>query len=288
MRSVLRGRCGWVILGMMMLTAPVAFAQSAPILLIPADSRTLSMGGVALRPDVEAVEARVQSAAWAPRSAGNSLVGVDVFYCADKRVWISLEGRLLLDRPYDATSPQGQVTGSFRPYDWTAAVGATFSLSDAFALGIKARAVTSELAEDVRGTAYCGDFFFSYTDGRVSASLGVRNLGSQIKYGGKGYPLPALIALQGSVRPLDGLTVAAEADYLFRGALMVGLGVEYTFAKILSVRGGYHYGDADKAIPSYASLGLGVQYAGFHVDAAYLLASQTLGNTLMIGLGYAF
>ena len=77
-------------------------------------------------------------------------------------------------------------------------------------------------------------------------------------------------------------------DYLFSGALMAGLGLEYCIVDIVSVRAGYHYGDAAKALPSFASVGLGVKFAGVHLDAAFLLASKTLGNTLMIGLGYSF
>ena len=90
------------------------------------------------------------------------------------------------------------------------------------------------------------------------------------------------------VGAVSGLTVGAEVDYLFTGGLMAGLGVEYTIVDIVSLRGGFHYGDPAKAVPMYASVGLGVKFAGVHLDAAFLTASQTLGNTLMIGLGYAF
>jgi len=54
------------------------------------------------------------------------------------------------------------------------------------------------------------------------------------------------------------------------------------------LRGGFHYGDAAKALPTYASLGLGLQYAGVRLDVAFLTASQSLGNTLLFGLGYSF
>lgn len=277
-----------LILGLLLQTAPVAFAQSAPMLLVPADSRGLSMGGVSLQQDAARMGVNFLYAGWAPRNVDNTLVGGDVFYRASDRVRLSFEGRALLDHPYDVTSPKGQVTGSFRPVDWTVAAGATVGFADAFAVGVKARLFSSAIAENARSTAFCGDIFFSYRGDIVSASVGVRNLGTKINYGGTDYPLPALAALQGSVRPFEGFTVAAEADYLFNGALMAGLGVEYTIAEIVSLRGGFHYGDNAKAIPTYASLGLGVQFAGFHLDAAFLLASKTLGNTLMVGLGYAF
>ena len=69
---------------------------------------------------------------------------------------------------------------------------------------------------------------------------------------------------------------------------MAAFGVEYGIADIVFVRGGFHYGDNAKGIPTYASLGLGVQFAGVHLDAAYLTASKTLRNSLQISLGYAF
>ena len=32
----------------------------------------------------------------------------------------------------------------------------------------------------------------------------------------------------------------------------------------------------------------GLQYAGFRLDVAFLTASQSLGNTLLFGVGYSF
>ena len=271
-----------------MLAAQAAFAQAVPALLVPADSRALSMGGVVLPSDAGKLDVRAFYGMWAPKSAGNTLVGGDAFLRVGGRVALSLEGRAFLDKPYDIASSTGQVTGTFRPVDWTAGAGVTVGISDAFAIGVKARMVSSAIAANAKGSAFCGDVSFSYTGNIVSASIGARNLGSKISYGGDSYSLPALAALQGSVMPLNGFTIGAEVDYLFSGALMAGLGLEYTFAEIVSLRGGFHYGDAAKAIPTYASVGLGVQFAGFRLDAAFLTASKTLGNTLMVGLGYSF
>ena len=82
--------------------------------------------------------------------------------------------------------------------------------------------------------------------------------------------------------------MAAEADYLFAGALMAGFGLEYCIQQIAFLRAGFHYGDAAKALPTFVSLGAGVQFACVHLDLSFLTASKTLGNSLMVGLGYAF
>ena len=64
--------------------------------------------------------------------------------------------------------------------------------------------------------------------------------------------------------------------------------VLYTYAGSPAEEAGLKRGDSAKAVPTYASLGMGVKFAGVHIDAAFLTASQTLGNTLMVGLGYSF
>ena len=277
------------ILIILILAAQSAFAQAVPALLVPADARALSMGGVALQPDANKLAVKAFYSMWAPKSAGNTLVGGDVFFHAIGRVSLSFEGCAFLGKPYETTFAQGQAGTTFQPVDWLAGAGVKVSISDAFAVGVKARMVSSAIAENAKGLAFCGDLNFSYTGSIATASVGVRNFGSKINYGGDAsYSLPTLAALQGSVEPLDGFTIGAEVDYLFAGALMAGLGLEYTIADIVSLRGGFHYGDPAKAIPMYVSLGLGLQFAGVRLDASFLTASKTLGNTLMFSLGYAF
>ena len=278
-----------VILITLVLATQAAFAQAVPALLVPADARALSMGGTALQRDADKLDVKAFYGIWAPGSAGNTLAGGDGFFRVNGRVSLSAEGRAFLDKPYQGSSPQGQATGTFRPVDWIAGAGVKVGIADAFAVGVKARVVSSAIAEDAKAFAFCGDVDFTYTGEFVTASVGARNLGSRINYGGDAsYPLPALAALQGCVTPLDGFTVSAGVDYLFSCALMAGLGLEYRFADIVSLRGGFHYGDPAKAIPTYVSFGLGLQFAGVHFDAAFLTASKTLGNTLLFSLGYAF
>lgn len=75
---------------------------------------------------------------------------------------------------------------------------------------------------------------------------------------------------------------------LFSGALMAGLGAEYDIADFVSARAGFHYGDSSKALPSFASVGLGGHIAGVNLDAAYIFGSPATGNSFMVGLGYSF
>lgn len=54
--------------------------------------------------------------------------------------------------------------------------------------------------------------------------------------------------------------------------------------------GGYHYGDKNKGDASYATAGAGVEYAGVHLDFAWMFAGHEClaRNTFWISLGYSF
>ena len=56
------------------------------------------------------------------------------------------------------------------------------------------------------------------------------------------------------------------------------------------LRGGYHCGDKKKGDASYATAGAGVEYAGVHLDFAWMFAGHEClaRNTFWISLGYSF
>lgn len=265
-----------------------ASAQSGSALLVPSDSRSIAMGVSALQPTAPKMDAKALFGLWAPNAANNTIVGADVFFRIGDKIAVSAEGREFIDKPYDIVNDKGVTEGTFAPSDLIVGLGGSFAATEQISVGAKLRILSSKLASDIKGSAFCADLSARYSGGIFDAGLSLRNLGSKIDYGAGGYALPAFLAADGTFSPLNGLTVAAEVDYLFAGALMAGLGAEYTLMDIVSVRGGFHYGDASKALPTYVSLGLGVKFAGVHLDAAFLTASEALGNTLLVGLGYSF
>ena len=283
--------------------ALAASAQALPSLLVGADPTAAATGGAALaRPaDAFAVDNNAAAMAlsskdfsvaasygmWAPNTADNMLAGVGFFYKLSDRMALGFSGRMLRDKPYDITSATGQVTGSFAPSDLLAGLGFSFAVTDALSLGVAGRFTSSSIASDMKGTAIGADITAMYSGGNFSAAAGLCNLGTPVSYGGASYAQPMLVR-GGGAFSAAGLTASLEADYLLSGALMAGLGLEYCIADLAFIRAGYHYGDAAKALASYASLGLGLQFSGISLDLAFLTASDTLGNSLLFGLGYSF
>lgn len=283
--------------------ALAASAQALPSLLVGADPAAAATGGSALARAADAFAVDNNAAAmslssrdfgvaasygiWAPGTADNMLAGLGFYFKLNDRMALGFSGRMLRDKPYDITSATGQVTGSFAPGDLLAGAGFSFAVADGLSLGVTGRFTSSSIAPEMKGSAIGADITAMYAGESFSAAAGLCNLGTPVSYGGASYAQPALVRAGGAFSA-SGLTASAEADYLLSGALMAGLGLEYCIADIAFLRAGYHYGDASKALASFASLGLGLQFSGVSLDLAFLTASDTLANTLLFGVGYSF
>lgn len=290
------------LLAILSISFPALCSAQVFNMLIPTDARTagFASAGAALDADAFVSASGVSAAAlsgrtaafglgydmWSPSSSSMGLAGLGAFARFGK-VAVALDGRYFIEKPYDIISSVSKVIGTFQPKDMMFGLGVAFQVAEPLSIGLTGRYYSSSIAEKAKGSSFCIDGDVSFRKGSLAAMAGVANIGSKMNYGGSSYALPAL-AKGGVAYSVAGLTASAEADYLFSGAFMAGLGLEYGIADIAFVRAGYHYGDASKALPSYASLGLGAQFAGVSLDFAFLTASESLGNTLLFGLGYSF
>ena len=279
------------------------FAQGVNFLNINPDpvATALAGTGIARTADAYALENNVAATAlggpqmavaagfgmWQPKAANANLLSAGGYYRISEKFAIGLQFKDMLYSAYGIVAADGRSKGTYSPSEMAVGLGFSYRIADGFSAGLTLRYLGSSLAENTKASAFGGDVALKYEKDAFQAGLSVCNIGTPVNYGEDNYTQPGIVRA-GAGYSVAGLNIGAEVDYLFSGALMAGLGLEYTLADIVSLRGGFHYGDAAKAIPMYASLGLGVQFAGFHLDAAFLTASKTLGNTLMFSLGYAF
>ena len=128
----------------------------------------------------------------------------------------------------------------------------------------------------------------------LTLALGVSSLGSRVESAsGAMYSLPASLTFGAGYlaefAETHRVEVLLDADWYFAGALSAAVGAEYNWNRMVSVRAGYRYG-GESVIPSYASVGAGVEFIGISLDLAYLIATgdSPMKNTLTFGLGYSF
>ena len=87
------------------------------------------------------------------------------------------------------------------------------------------------------------------------------------------------------------ITPAVDVNYLLNSSTVTaGVGAEFKFIDMVSIRGGYRY-SPNLIMPSYATVGIGVEFFDFAIDAAYYIGTgvtNVLTNSFKVGLSYKF
>lgn len=273
----------------LLLCSAALSAQNLPVLLIQTDARqaALCCPGEAAKADFATLRAGAGYGIWSA-AAGSTLLSADAEYKLPMGLDLGISAVMMRDSEYETANVRGMFSGTYTPQEMAFGLTAGYRFSETLKAGIRGRYIYSSLARSATATAFGGDVYCVYDSRILTASLELCNLGTAINYGYGSYAQPSLVRAGATVRPLNGLLLAADADYLFTGALMAGIGAEYTILDVVSLRAGYHYGDAAKAIPSYATTGAGVTFKGVTLDAVFFLATQKIAGTMMFRLGYAF
>lgn len=283
-----------VIILLCALSAMSLRAQSASSLLINWDTESIAKGSS----QTDAAEFAMSEhksvndavyGTWAPESANCSIIGATASFIFGESIALRIQGVNIKDKIASKSFNQlGAPTGEFFPEDMIIAAGLAYRFADAFSVGVDIKSFSSKIGKELAGNSFAADISAAYSKNGVRAGVSLRNLGSKISYGGgTAYDLPMLVRANGAYS-VAGFTASAEVNYLFSGALMAGVGAEYSIKDIVFLRAGYHYGNEKKAVPSFASCGLGLEFYGIRLNAAYLLGSKTLGGTMLFGLGYEF
>ncbi len=273
-------------------------AQNAPSLMIDAtpESVALAKTGTDAAAKVFAGEntfVGLNAGMWAPNSADNSELGVKAHHIFGGKLLVGLQYQNFSDKVPTVLMTEDGIPGKeFTPSEYVFGLDAAYRINESLSVGVSGKYFNTTVAgadgNGNSGNSIAADLSVAYRSGSLGAALAVRNLGPGYNLGGSGYAIPSMVALSGDYT-VGSLKANAEVDYLFSGALMAGVGVEYGFMDMIFVRGGFHYGDKAKALPSYAALGLGLELPfGLGCGVSYLIGSETLGNTLLAGLSFAF
>lgn len=312
----------YLLLSLTLLLPAGLYAQSgAQFLNIPADAASAATGGVAALSRASAFSGIVNPAGialsektmaagvnymkWQPGESANDYLSMSGYYKVTDRLALSLSGVMFLHKSYEMSSDQGVFAGTFKPKEYSVAVGAAYRIVGNLSAGVNLRYIGSQLssAAAVPGykdaSAFAADISVMYRFRNFNFVAGASNLGSKLKYGSgpefRGYDLPAAATLGAAygVAIADGhiINVGARGEYLLYGKEMVaGAGAEYAFKEMVFVRGGYRYGNSEQVVPSYFSAGLGVEFFGVTLDGVFIIAQKDspLKNSFGVTIGYEF
>lgn len=212
-----------------------------------------------------------------PSSVKMQLISLAGFYKIMPELAVGIQAGRLGYTPYKTVSADGYSSGEFTPSEIAVAAGASYQVMEGLSVGASAKIFSLSLAEGSKTSGFCLDLAAMYQLGDLTAGLNVKNLASDF-----------MDITAGASYGIASFTASVQAEYLAGAGFMAGLGAQYSFKDMVFARAGFHYGDATKAIPSYASLGVGAKFAGITLDAAYIIGNANVSGTLQATIGYSF
>lgn len=301
----------YLFIALSMLVSVISFSQSVNYLNFSPDATNLALGGSGVsnkansyalfnNPASMSLSERKMDVAlsygnWAQFDKSNSLFSLSGYGLIGKRIGIGLSARYLMQPSFESFDENGNLIGTISPKDYSLDLAASYLIVDGLSFGATLRYIGSDLGGVKKGNAFGVDFGLQYKIKDFTLGVSYTNLGSKIDYGYNRYSLPSLLKLGASYshcfNQRHNLGAFVQGDYyVVSKGFAAGAGLEYGFNNMIFLRAGYHYGDSGKTIPSYASVGLGLQFIGIALNASYLISSTAspLNNSFSVSLGWGF
>jgi hypothetical protein len=220
------------------------------------------------------------------------------------------------ERPFISDPDRPGLTGrTFRPFSYV--IGATYArhLTDRFSLGLGVKyaheslfsesSVTAHVRQGVfdeigtRASGMLFDFGIRYETGYRSIQIAsaVQNFGADVRYGVESYPVPLLfrVGIAADLVGQNGLLLTRHDDNQVRAAFdifhpndyaqQVHVGMEYEFARLLSLRAGYKLNYDNDGLTLGGGLQQSIGDIGLAVDYSFGSMGTYLGNVQRISLG---
>lgn len=180
----------------------------------------------------------------------------------------------------------------YEPTEMLVNAGLSYAFLDFLSVGVNVKYAKEQPWTNYSIDGIAADVFVAGKVEGIDFAAGVSSLGPKVKsQSSDEFDLPTALTVGAGYRyeisDEHALAIRAKVDSYLSTGLAAGAGVEYCFSGMVSARAGYHYG-GDSVLPTFASAGLGVNYSGFTLDAAYLFASDILGGTFALSAGYRF
>ncbi len=210
-----------------------------------------------------------------------SLHSVALSYRFSEKHIIGGGAKLFYHPEYNQFDNDGTFLKSFSPRETMFSIGYSYLLNESFAISIASNFINSDLDGSNDGTAFTANASLSYRKQQWSASFGIEQVGSKLKYLDESYSLPARLNLGLSkyYQLADNHSISAliKTRYQFLPSDYTGfignLGIVYSFKDKWFVRGGYQFA-SEEVEPDYASCGIGLKIFGFNLSGSYMFSNE--------------
>jgi len=285
----------------------LSYGQSVSFLNYFSDARTAAMGNAGyvlpspfsvqrnmaaiMCDNISTTEAAASYLLWQPKAANSALVNV-AGYTILKNLGLAAGVRYHTLDIVEKTDEQGNILGIFTPSEYTLEIGFGYTINTHIAAGISLHYINSDMGGEKKASAIASDISMLFNYEKLRVGLGCSLLGSKISYGYSDYDLPTRIhsgvAYRFINKDLHNVTGVVDAAYQLSSSyngMIGGVGVEYIYNNLISLRSGWHV-EGEKVGVSYATVGCGAHLAGFSIDFAYMFAQNNnpMRQTMIVSL----
>lgn len=275
------------------------WAQSAmPFVRIDRDPVSLSMGGSQIVSPLynpasasqnNCSEATISYSLWSPENFNQNLINAMGYIKAGSNMSVGFALNYDILPSYYLTDSAGNESDkTFAPSNLIASAGIGYNINPHFSVGGTIHFALQKNTEKNTYNSVFADIIANYITGNLTVSAGILSIGGKV---GGTYSLPSSVT-SGAVYKIElgknTLNADMELDYFISGGLSSSIGAEYCFGNKYYARAGFHYSTDKSPIPTFLSLGAGINISKISINIAYITANSIIGNSLSIGLGYSF
>jgi len=276
---------------------------------IPGDAVALSLGGATVATEANSfsffsntssavfsendISAGLSYGQWCPNALDNTIINFGTNIKISPKFSITAGYKNFGYNDITTYNSIGIADGKITPKDMSAGIGVAYKISNKLSIGVNANYISSDLIYE-KSTTLSFDLSGTYIINNLNIGISASNIGRDLKYYNNNYNLPSLIKAGGQYifnLGENSLSTNLESDYwLNESTISGGIGAEFMYKNFLALRAGYHCGDEEKTIPSYASAGLGAKLKHINLNFAYILAdnNSALNKGFNISMGITF
>ena len=187
----------------------------------------------------------------------------------------------------DKTNEQGNIEGTFHPYDILVVASFGRRLNEVISAGVNVKFLQEKIDTE-KAQALAADFGALYfvPDSSLTFGVNIQHVGTKMKFVDESFSLPLNVKFGATYRPRDSdLTFAVDVNRPIDNDPNIGLGAEYRIMGIFNLRSGYRYtvGGNDLGTASGLRAGIGVEVRDYKFDYAFVPYGE-LGQAHRISL----
>ena len=280
------------------------FAQGGSFVSIPLNARNVSMGNTYIAQEnsnavftnlaassisSKSFEVNLNYRPWLNELSNDyRLSGISTYFAIDNKNSIALGFKNYSMPDYIVTDKDGNDAGTYNPNEFELALGYAYRISNKSAVSLSIQYLGSDLGDNAKANTIFFDLGYKSSYRQLEYGFTIKNLGPELKFDNNSSQLPLTVgagmAYSGKLSQKHAIITSLDFAHMSlndEDGFSAGIGLEYSYDKIFSLRSGYHFVD-DAIGLSFFSAGAGLHVKSFAVDFSYLFSDNILNDSITI------